>query len=160
VSPGHFHDLGKLMLAFVMLWAYFAFSQFLIMWAGNLPEEIPWYLRRLRSGWSSVGLALALLHFALPLALLLSVEIKRRERRLAGVALLVLSMRMVDTIWLIGPELRAGSVAVPWTILADLLTIAGLGGLWLAAFAFQLARRPLLPLHDPDLAAQAAESAA
>jgi hypothetical protein len=159
-TAAHFHDVGKLLLAFVMLWAYFAFSQFLIVWAGNLPEEIPWYLRRLETGWRWIALAIALLHFALPFVLLLSADLKRRSRRLAGVALLVLVMRMVDTIWLIGPESHAGALPVGFALGADLLTIAGFGGLWLALFSLWLARRPVLPLHDPNLApgADAAES--
>src|SRR5262245_18110107 len=73
----HFHDLGNLMLAFVMLWAYFSFSQYLIIRSGNLPQEIAWYLHRLQTGWRAVGIALMIFHFALPFVLLLSRTIKR-----------------------------------------------------------------------------------
>jgi len=86
IKPSHLHDLGKLMLAFLMLWAYFGFSQFLIIWSGNLPEEIPWYVRRLQTSWKWVGLALVLLQFALPFVLLLSRDLKRNSRRLVTVA--------------------------------------------------------------------------
>jgi hypothetical protein len=151
-TPQVFHDLGKLLLAFVMLWAYFSFSQFLVIWAGNLPEEIPWYLRRLGTEWKWVGLAIALGHFALPFVLLLSADLKRKAARLAVVALLLLGMRMVDTVWLVAPESQHGAGSLGWTTLADLSAIAGFGGLWFALFAVRLARRPLIPRHDPNLA--------
>jgi hypothetical protein len=158
VEPGHLHDLGKLMLAFVMLWAYFAFSQFLIIWSGNLAEEIPWYLRRLEGGWKWMGLAIALLHFALPFALLLSRDLKRRSNRLVGVALLVVLMRMVDTIWMIAPEFHGEMhVSAALGVLTDLLALAGLGGLWVWWYLGRLRQRPLLPLHDPNVDAAAAE---
>src|SRR5262245_45295467 len=100
----HFHDLGKLLLAAVMLWAYFSFSQLLIIWSGNLPEEIPWYLERFRGQWRWMGVGLILLHFALPFALLLSRDLKHNRRRLMMVAWLLIAMRFIDLIWLIAPE--------------------------------------------------------
>jgi len=144
----HIHDLGKLLLAFVMLWAYLAFSQFLIIWAGNLPDEIPWYMERLRGGWQYIGLALVFVHFALPFALLLSRDLKRDYRLLTYVAVLIILMRLVDIYWLVAPGFRKGQFGVSWM---DFLVPAGLGGLWLAAFAWQLPRRALLPLGDPHL---------
>ena len=144
----HFHDLGKLLLAFVMLWAYFNFSQFLIIWAGNLPEEIPWYLHRLHSGWRYVGLALVLLHFALPFVLLLSRDLKRNARKLVLVAVIVIIMRFVDLLWMIAPEFNKEGFHVHWM---DLVAPIGIGGLWLAVFTRQLKSRPLLPLNDPNL---------
>ena len=158
VGPGHTHDLGKLMLAFVMLWAYFAFSQFLITWSGNLAEEIPWYLRRLEGPWKWMGLAIALLHFALPFALLLSRDLKRRPGKLVLVALLVVLMRMVDTIWMIAPEFHGeahGSAALG--VVNDLLALAGIGGIWLWWYLGRLKQRPLLPLHDPNVDTAAAD---
>jgi hypothetical protein len=77
VAPAHLHDLGNLLLAFVMLWAYFSFSQYLIIWAGNLPEEISWYLHRLQTGWRFIGLTLVVFHFVVPFCLLLSRAVKR-----------------------------------------------------------------------------------
>src|SRR3954469_23300086 len=95
VVAGHFHDLGNLMLAFVMLWAYFSFSQYLIIWAGNLPAEIGWYVHRLQTGWRAVGTALILGHFAAPFVVLLSRQVKRQGSLLLKVAVGVLGMRGV-----------------------------------------------------------------
>ncbi|MFY9611861.1 MAG: hypothetical protein WAU45_25010 [Blastocatellia bacterium] len=148
IQPGHLHDLGKLMLAFLMLWAYFAFSQFLIIWSGNLPEETPWYVRRLQSSWKYVGLALVLVHFALPFVLLLSRDLKRNARRLVIVAGMVIVMRFVDLIWMIVPEVRGGGFAIHWM---DVVMCFGIGGTWLSVFLAQLGSRPLLPMRDPDI---------
>jgi hypothetical protein len=148
LTPRHLHDLGKFLLALVMVWAYFSFSQFLIIWAGNLPEEIPWYLERLRGGWQYVALALVLGHFALPFALLLSRDLKRNYKLLAGIAIFVLFMRMVDLYWLVAPDFRKGPFSVSWM---DFAAPAGMGGIWLAYFLIQLGERPLMPLNDPHL---------
>ncbi|MEK6284133.1 MAG: hypothetical protein AABO57_00160 [Acidobacteriota bacterium] len=148
IKPSHLHDLGKLMLAFLMLWAYFSFSQFLIIWSGNLPEEIPWYVRRLQSSWKWVGLSLVVLQFALPFVLLLSRDLKRNGRTLAVVAIAIIVMRFVDLIWMTGPEFHEGAFWIHWM---DVVMPIGLGGLWLAYFAYQLKTRPLLPIGDPEL---------
>ncbi|MEP7272024.1 MAG: hypothetical protein ABI882_11010 [Acidobacteriota bacterium] len=148
--PTHFHDLGKLLLAFIMLWAYFAFSQLLIIWSANLPEEIPWYLRRFNSGYRYVGIALLLLHFALPFALLLSRDLKRNARRLAVVAGLVLVMRVVDLVWLVSPAFKDSHLASGWMFVAAPI---GLGGIWLWWFARELQGRPLLPVNEPNFEA-------
>jgi hypothetical protein len=155
VKPETVHDLGKLMLAFVMLWAYVSYSQFLIIWSGNLPEEIPWYLRRLRTGWRFVGLFLVLFHFAVPFLLLLSRPLKRDARWLGRVAGALLFARLVDLFWLIGPESPPGR-GVHWM---DLAAPVGLVGLWLAYFLRQLGNRPLLPLGDPEIRALLEEAA-
>ncbi len=104
LGPGQLHDYGKLMLTFTMVWAYFSFSQWLIIWAGNLPEEITWYLDRIHGGWQMVALSLVLLQFSLPFLLLLSRDLKRDARKLVPVALLVLVMRYVDLYWLVAPN--------------------------------------------------------
>jgi hypothetical protein len=148
VAPSHFHDLGKLLLAFVMVWAYFSFSQFLIIWSGNIPEETRWYLYRMRGGWSFVALALVIFHFALPFLLLLSRDLKRNARRLALVACLVLVMRLIDLFWLIVPKFSEGQLSLSWT---DVVAPIGVGGLWLAFFLWQLKQRPLIPFNDPQL---------
>lgn len=148
VAPAHFHDMGKLLLAFVMLWAYFSFSQYLIIWSGNIPEETKWYLHRLRGGWGYIGLALVLLHFALPFVLLLSRDLKRNARTLMGVALLVFVMRFVDLTWLIVPEFHRGELHFDWM---DFVVPIGFGGVWLWYFAWQLKKRPLFPFNDPAL---------
>jgi hypothetical protein len=148
LTPRHLHDLGKFMLALVMVWAYFSFSQFLIIWAGNLPEEIPWYLERLRGGWQFVGLLLVVGHFALPFALLLSRDLKRNYRLLAGIAIFILCMRLVDLYWLVVPSFRKGAFSISWM---DFAAPVGLTGIWLAYFFLQLGKRPLMPLNDPNL---------
>jgi len=149
LAPVHFHDLGKLLLAFVMLWAYFAYSQFLIIWAGNLPEEIPWYLGRTHGGYRIVALAVIVFHFALPFALLLSRDLKRNARKLAAVASLLIAIHYVDLFWLIAPNPLPGAehgLGVSWM---DLAAPVAIGGLWLAAFFWQLEARPLLAVNDP-----------
>jgi hypothetical protein len=148
IKPSHLHDLGKLMLAFLMIWAYFAFSQFLIIWAGNLPEEIPFYTRRIQSSWKYVGFGLIVLHFFLPFVLLLSRDLKRNARLLSTVAIGVIVMRFVDLIWLTGPELHNGVFSLSWM---DFILPVGIGGVWLWFFATQLTSRPLLPINDPDI---------
>jgi hypothetical protein len=150
LAPEHFHDLGKLLLAFVMIWAYFSYSQFLIIWSGNLPEEITWYKVRLTGGWRTVGLALLLFHFVLPFLLLLSRDLKRQGRTLALVASAVLVMRYVDLYWLVAPSFpeNAGGLRFHWLDLAAPLAV---GGLWLAEFLRQLKSRPLLARNDPLL---------
>ncbi len=142
----HLHDLGKMMFAFTMLWAYVNFSQYLIVWSGNLPEEISWYLARFRGGWGWVGLALLLFNFALPFLLLLSRQANRNPKALGTAALLLLAMRFVDVSWLLLPTFSKGSFRVSWM---DLAAPIGLGGLWLAFYARNLAARPLLPVNDP-----------
>ncbi len=147
--PIHFHDYGKLLLTFVVLWAYFNASQLIIIWQGNLAEEIPWYQGRLLGAWRWVSLLLAILHFALPFFLLLSRDLKRDVGRLAGVALLLLVMRWVDVYWLAAPAFLPDHVAIHWL---DLVLPIGLGGIWIGAFAGELLKRPLLPVNDPFLA--------
>jgi hypothetical protein len=154
LTPKHFHDLGKLLLAFVMLWAYFAFSQFLIIWSGNLPEETTWYLSRLTGGWKAVAGLLILLHFALPFLLLLPRSFNRNARVLSMVAGLILVVRYVDMFWLIGPGghdvngKHTGGLHVSWM---DFVAPLGLGGIWIWFFIWQLKRRPLMPINDPGL---------
>jgi hypothetical protein len=151
----HFHDLGKLLLAFVMLWAYFNFSQYLIIYSGNLVEEIPYYVTRTSGGWGVVALILVVFHFALPFALLLSRDLKRSGNRLIVVALCILLMRVLDLFFLVAPEFNTQGFSIHWL---DIVAPIGLGGLWLWLFLTELRQRPLLPLHDPHLA-QALEGA-
>ena len=147
VVPAHFHDLGNLMLAFVMLWAYFSFSQYLIIWAGNLPAEIAWYLHRMQTGWRPIAVVLMLFHFALPFVVLLSRTVKRQGRLLVRVAIAVLVVRLVDLWWLIGPEFHTDGIAVSWM---DAWIPLSVGALWFAAFIYQLRGRAILPIHDPE----------
>jgi hypothetical protein len=147
LKPLHFHDLGKLMFAFTMLWAYFSFSQFLIIWSGNLPEEIPWYMERLHGVWGIIALALVLVQFAAPFLLLLSRDLKRNPALLRNVALVVLGMRFFDLLWLIKPG--AEGLHLHWM---DFVVPAGLFGVWLFVFVTQFRKRPALPVHDPYFA--------
>jgi hypothetical protein len=156
-QPLHFHDWGKLLLALVMLYAYFSFSQFLIIWAGNLPEETPFYLRRLRGGWQLVGLLIILFHFALPFVLLLSRARKRAPRSLRRIALLMIFMRVVDLVFFFAPSVHQGGEP-DWhtgdlarSFLPMFAMALGLGGIWLWFYFGQLASRPLLPLGERDL---------
>jgi hypothetical protein len=147
VAPLHFHDLGKLLLALVMLWTYFALSQYLIIWSGNLPEEIRWYLPRTNGGWGVIALLVLLLHFALPFLFLLSRSVKRNPHRLVLIAALILIMRCVDLIWLVEPNFN-NAFHISWM---DAVAPIAIGGLWLTMFAWQLGRRPLIPVNDPGL---------
>ncbi len=144
----HFHDYGKLLFAFVMLWAYFAVSQLLIIWSGDLAEEVTWYVHRTQGGWKTLSVVLALFHFALPFLVLLSRDIKRNGSRLATIALLLLAMRWVDLYWQLGPTFHHEGFAIHWL---DLTTVVGLGGVWLALVLRTLGRHALLPVNDPNL---------
>jgi len=150
LKAAHFHDLGKLMFAIVMLWAYLGFSQFLIVWAGNLPEEIPWFLARLNGGWQWIALVIVVGHFALPFLLLLSSDLKRNVRALALVAAAIVVMRFIDTYWLIVPGFAHGEDPAAFYLhWMDVAALVGLGGLWLAAFFRLLQGRGRLPVNDP-----------
>jgi hypothetical protein len=150
IKPGIFHDLGTLLFVFVILWAYMSFSQYLIIWSGNLAEEVPWYVRRQEAGWSLLGLLLIGFHFALPFFLLLARRAKSSARMLASIAAGILLARVLDTYWLIEPEFQQGLLeSLSWLHLAAL---AGIGGAWLAAFLWLAQRRPFLPCHDARLA--------
>jgi hypothetical protein len=148
LAPQHFHDYGKLLLAFVMLWTYFSFSQYLIIWSGNLPEEITFYLARTRHGWGWVSLVLVGFHFAFPFVLLLSRELKRRPERLAAVALGMLVIRWVEFVWQVEPAFSPEAFSFHWLYLASPVAV---GGLWVWAWAAELKKRPLLPFNDPWL---------
>jgi len=138
--PSRLLDLGNLMLTFVMLWAYTSFSQFLIIWSGNLPEENPWYIHRLSGGWQWIALILVLFHFAVPFLLLLSRYVKRRTRLLVGIAGAMIVMRFIDIYWNVQPS-HWSSFHLHWL---DAATLLGVGGIWIAAFLWQLRRSPWL----------------
>jgi hypothetical protein len=148
-SPSILNDLGNLLLAFVMVWAYLAFSQLLIIWAGNLPEEIPWYLNRIAGGWDIVAMALAAFYFAVPFFVLLSRNNKRQHRRLAVIAASIIVVRLLDVFFLVKPDFSKGRLSVHWL---DAAAIVGVGGVWMTLFLWRLGTRPLLAPNDPELA--------
>ncbi len=147
IHQRHLHDLGKLLLAFVMLWAYFGFSQLLIIWSGNLPEEITFFRSRLYGSWGVVSVIVLVFHFFVPFFLLLSRDLKRNPRLLPKVAMWLIFMRMVDLFWLSRPEFTPNAIP-SWL---DFAAIVALGGIWLAVFAANLKTQPLLPLGDPKV---------
>jgi hypothetical protein len=142
-------ELATLLLAFVMVWAYLSLMQFLLIWSGNLPEEVPWYQRRLDNGWSWIGLALMVLHFALPFVVLLSHNYRRNPRLVLGVVALVLFMRIIDVFWLIVPAYQPTQELWRSVHLLDLAALVGVGGVWLGVFLWQMRQAPLLPLYRP-----------
>jgi len=148
IQKRHIHDLGKLLLAFVMLFAYFDFSQLLIIWSGNQPEEITFYRTRLYGEWGVVAVIVLIFHFFVPFFLLLSRDLKRNPRLLPKVAIWMIGMRLVDLFWMTRPEFTAR--AIPSWI--DFVVPIALIGLWVGFFAFNLQKLPLLPLGDPKLA--------
>src|SRR5438270_6254961 len=146
LTPDFVYDHGKWMLTFIMVWAYFNYSQWLIIWAGNLPNEITYYLRRLNGGWGYVGLFIVIFHFAVPFGILLSRPFKRNIRKLVWLAVWLMVMRYLDLYWIIEPNF---SKTFNFT-LSDLVVPVAIGGLWLAFFFRNLAALPLLPLYDPS----------
>lgn len=158
----YLHDFGKLMFAFVVLWAYLSFSQWLIIWSGNMLSEIRWYLIRLNHGWKYFGTALILFHFVLPFSLLLSRNLKRNAGRIVAVAFLVLFMRLIDLFWLTAPNFYPGAEFGPGHPATNGLNGFGLvdaliyivcpiamGGIWLFFFYLELGKRSLMPVNDP-----------
>lgn len=148
ISRRQFHDLGTLMFAFVMLWAYVSFSQFLIIWSGNLPEEIPWYIQRLRGSFGVFATLVLVFHFALPFVLLLLRRVKRNVAYLTKVAFAMLGARLIDLYWVVAPSFHHGELHLHWM---DLAAPIAVGGIWIAAFIWLLQGRALLPLHDPRM---------
>ena len=144
LKPDFVHDHGKFMLTFIMLWAYFSFSQWLIIWSGNLPEEITWYIRRLSGGWGIFALILVLFNFSIPFALLLSRPFKRDVTKLVYLAAWLIFMRWVDMLWYIEPTF---SPTIHITI-ADIVVPIAIGGLWCWYFFRNLNSMPLLPQYD------------
>ena len=162
-KPSHFQDYGKLTLAFVMLWAYFNFSQYLLVYAANIVDEIPYFVTRISNGWEYLAIFLVLFQFAVPFALLLSRDLKRTPQRLVMVAFWLIFVRFVDLFMLVTPEFEKATghnlhstpgehVSVPFVHWLDLAAPIAIGGLFVWMFFTQLRRRPLLPVGDPYLA--------
>jgi hypothetical protein len=154
----YLHDFGKLMFAFVVLWAYLSFSQWIIMWSGNLLSEIRWYVMRLQNGWQYFGTLLIFVHFVFPFALLLSRNNKRSRTRIVAICFLVLFMRMVDLFWLTAPNFYPGGVTgglENFHLLDAAMYVIcpiAMGGIWLFFFYQRLSKRSLMPVNDPEFA--------
>jgi hypothetical protein len=154
----YLHDFGKLMFAFVVLWAYLSFSQWIIIWSGNMLSEIRWYVMRLQNGWQYFGTILIFVHFVFPFALLLSRNTKRSRTRIVAICFLVLFMRLVDLFWLTAPNFYPGGVqgGLDNFHLIDtamyVICPIGMGGIWLFLFFLRLSKRSLMPVNDPGFA--------
>ena len=148
LTTERFHDLGKLLFAFNVFWAYIAFSQYILIWYANLPEEIVFFTHRLENGWQYVSLALLIGHFLVPFVLLLSQDAKTNLNTLLTGALILLGMHFVDMFWLVMPNFSHDTVTFGWMELAPTLA---LGGLLLVVLAWQFRRRSAVPVNDPLL---------
>jgi hypothetical protein len=148
VTVEHYHDIGKFMFAFTVFWAYIAFSQYMLIWYGNIPEETEWFLKRQTGGWTAISLTLLFGHFILPFLMLISRHVKRRPVLLAVIGVYVAAMCWVDMYWLVIPEFSPGVARFG---LLDILVYLGIAGLYSAVFAWRLGRASLIPEGDPRL---------
>ncbi len=148
VTVEHYHDLGKFLFAFTVFWAYIAFSQYMLIWYGNIPEETEWYLKRQTGAWAWVSLALIIGHFVIPFLLLISRYVKRRPMLLAGVGVYMVLMTWLDIYWLVMPEFSPG--VAPFGLI-DALCFVGMTGVYSFVFALKLRRQALIPVGDPRL---------
>jgi len=139
-------DLGNLLLTLTILWAYMSFSQYLIIWSGNLPEEIGYYVNRKEGVWQAVGTILIFLHFLLPFFIFLSSLVKTRPQFLRAAAIYLLVVHFIDVMWMVLPSLHREGNVVAWS---DFAAAAGIGGLWLIGFAWALSKTALIPSYDP-----------
>lgn len=155
VSDLAFHDLGSLLIAFVLFWTYVAFSQILITYSGNLPDEINWYLPRIANDWVWLVGLIALFHFFLPFFLLLFRKVKKNVPLLAAIAASIFAIHAVEMFWIVAPAFYK-SIEIHWT---DFAAWFGIGGIWLAVFLGNLKRHPLLARNDPRLEPLIAQTA-
>lgn len=148
ITVEHYHDIGKYMFGFTVFWAYIAFSQFMLIWYGNIPEETIWYMRRFEGGWLNASYFLLIGHFIVPFFILIHRSVKRIPSALAAIAVWVLLMHWFDLYWIVMPESIVGQVGLSWI---DLAGFVGMGGLYLAGFAFFIGEKSLIPKGDPRL---------
>jgi len=148
LNANHVHSLGKYLFAFTAFWAYIAFSQYLLIWIANLPEEVPWYLVRTDSGWKAVGIFLILFQFVLPFVILLSRPLKRRLPPLVFMSAWIILAHYVDIYWVVMPPLSPQGPRPSWM---DLAALIGVGGVAIAYVVSRLRGHPLLPARDPNL---------
>jgi len=148
ITVEHYHDFGKLLFAFVVFWAYIAFSQYMLIWYANVPEETEWFLKRQTGEWTTVSLLLIIGHFVIPFLLLVSRFIKRRPLLLALTGGFVAAMCWVDMYWLVIPEFSPGIARFGWL---DILCFLGMNGVWSAAVVWRLSRHSAIAENDPRL---------
>lgn len=148
ITTVHYHHLGNLLLTFVLFWTYVSFGQLLIIYSGDLPRELEWYVHRIAGSWKAVVAAIAAFHFFVPFFLLLFRGVKKRVAALGTMAAILFLMHIVDTYWLVMPTLHPQGISIHWL---DFSEFIGVGALWTAVFLWQLLRAPLLPQHDPGL---------
>lgn len=147
-TPRRFNDLGSLLLAVLIGWAYMAFSQLLIIWSGNLPSETSWYLHRSVAGWKWVAIVVALFGFAFPFAILIFHRVRSGARLLTAMAIWLVVVHLIEIFWFVVPGFYQTGFHLDWL---DVVATLGIGGFWVAVFTWQLAGKPLVPLHDPRL---------
>lgn len=148
VTVEHYHDIGKYMFGFVVFWAYIAFSQFMLIWYANIPEETVWYIRRFEGEWLTASYFLLIGHFIAPFAVLIHRPVKRNPPLLVLAAVWLLIVHWFDMYWLVMPETLKGTVGISWI---DVAVFIGMGGLYLAGFAFFIGGKSLIPEGDPRL---------
>jgi len=148
ITESHYYALGRLLLAFIIFWAYAAFFQFMLMWMGNRPDEVIYYVTRWRGAWRAVSIVLVVGHFVIPFLVLLNYRLKRDGRWMAVVAAWILLLHYIDTVWLVAPAQRAQAFPLHWL---DLGAVLFIGGVSIAAALYSLRGRPLIPIHDPRL---------
>jgi hypothetical protein len=148
------HDLGKFLFAFVMLNIYLTFAEFLIIWSGNLPDEIPWYLNRIHGGWWTICSLDFIAHWLIPFSILLSRDLKRNKTKMIWITCWMLFARIVDMFWIVEPNFKyaAGNlVGEPLSVLAYFTVPIAMLGLWVAYYLTNLMQRPLVVVNDPHL---------
>ncbi|MCK5124679.1 MAG: hypothetical protein KAR42_00340 [candidate division Zixibacteria bacterium] len=148
ITKEHYHDLGKLMFAFIIFWGYMAFSQYFLIWYGNIPEETIWFLHRWEGSWKSVSMLIVYGHFVIPFFVLFPQVTKRNKAVMTVMSIWILVMHWVDIYWLVMPTLHHHGYHLSWI---DLATFIGIGGLFLHLFWRIFTAHPLVPVGDPNL---------
>lgn len=148
ITVEHYHDLGKLTFTFIILWGYMAFSQYFLIWYGNIPEETFWFLHRWEGSWKTVTLMIVFGHFCIPFFILFPRGTKRNRGVLTVIAIWILAMHWLDLYWLVMPSLHPDGVHLSWM---DLTTMLGTGGVFVWLFWRRMIAQPLVPIKDPGL---------
>jgi len=148
ITKEHFHDLGKLMFAFVIFWGYMAFSQYFLIWYGNIPEETIWFLHRWQDSWKTISLVIVFGHFVIPFFVLFPQTIKKNKIAMSIVSIWILIMHWVDIYWIVMPTLHHHGFYFSWI---DVASMVGIGGLFMFLFWRNFTSHPLVPVGDPGL---------